>query len=334
MTLSVEELNVLNVHELRAMAREIGVRAPTTKKQQELIEEILKIQSGMLQPHTTNMGRPVKSGIRADILKSTITLAKNNYVHIDLKDVDVKYEDCQKIQVISDNDIVECAGIVRKINGKFYIQNYLGKCKYIILLEEQIVKNNLQEGDYIKGTAKLSDKVFGDLISVEQKNFAHTNSLLKAKEVKVVNLKNDDEIYSFIKNDNKINKIVLEIECNKNLTELFDNCVVISTKECEDVKVSYNALIDCKNFIENLCKQDGNFIVYVNNTEYIYSILKIYYNYIKFDQDLNAGQYFKEILSMVANSKNGNIILFEKEKCKRSSYLDIIINKYCDLSNK
>ena len=41
MAYTVEELSIFNVHELRAKAREVGVRAPTTKKQNELIEEIL-----------------------------------------------------------------------------------------------------------------------------------------------------------------------------------------------------------------------------------------------------------------------------------------------------
>lgn len=324
MAFTIEELNRFNVHELRARAREVGVRAPTTKKQQELIAEILKIQTGELKPHSTNMGRPVKTGIRAEILKNSNTLSKDAYSRVDVMLCGDKFHDCADIY-----NAVECAGIVRKCDGKYYIQNYLEGCKYVIIFNKQVEENMLNEGDFIKGKATVVDNIFGELIMVDSVNFEKHNNNLN-KEIKVITLKNEQEIYSYIQQDSKINKIVLEIESNKNLPEIFNGSVVIKTKECEDVKVTFNALMDCKKFIQNLCSNNIDFILYINNTEYIYSILTVYYNYINMDQDLNAGQYFKEILSMVANSSNGNVVLFEKEKGRRSSYLDIIINRYCE----
>ena len=328
MAYTVDELKVFNVHELRAIARDVGVRAPTAKKQKELIELILKIQSREIEPYSSNMGRPVKSGIRSEILKTTNTLSKDMYSQIEVLAKE-KCEDCINECEVGANGVVDCNGIIRKIDGRFYIQNYLDECKYVMLMSEHIEKYHLIEGDYIKGKAKISDGTFGDLISIYDKNF-NQDGKNNLKEVKVVTVNNNDEMYSYINEDNKINKISLEIESNRNLEQILNECLVIKTQECEDVKVTFNTLMDCKKFIQNLCNQNKDFVLYVNNTEYIYSILTVYYNYMKMDQDLNAGQYFKEILSLISNCEHGSIVLFEKTKGKRSSYLDIIINKYCE----
>ena len=60
-----EYLNLTNVHALRNIAREIGVRAPCSLKKQVLIDEIMLIESGKKEPHKkSNKGRPVKNGVQ------------------------------------------------------------------------------------------------------------------------------------------------------------------------------------------------------------------------------------------------------------------------------
>ena len=57
-----DNIRELTIYKLRDIARNIGVKAPTTKKRDELIEEILKIQNGELMPYnpTKKVGRPAK----------------------------------------------------------------------------------------------------------------------------------------------------------------------------------------------------------------------------------------------------------------------------------
>ena len=57
-----DNIRELTIHKLREIARNIGVKAPTTKKRDELIDEILKIQNGELMPYnpTKKVGRPAK----------------------------------------------------------------------------------------------------------------------------------------------------------------------------------------------------------------------------------------------------------------------------------
>ncbi len=51
----------LGIYDLRNVAREKGVKSPTTKKRQELIDEILKIDRGEQEPHVKRgRGRPEK----------------------------------------------------------------------------------------------------------------------------------------------------------------------------------------------------------------------------------------------------------------------------------
>ena len=62
MQYDVFQLYEMDIHALRNIAREVGVKAPTTLKKKELIDEILQMESGNQQPCIpTKKGRPPKS---------------------------------------------------------------------------------------------------------------------------------------------------------------------------------------------------------------------------------------------------------------------------------
>ncbi len=59
-----ERLDEINIHSLRNLARELGVKSPTNLTKSQLIFEILSITSGNKLPHIpSKRGRPVKNGI-------------------------------------------------------------------------------------------------------------------------------------------------------------------------------------------------------------------------------------------------------------------------------
>lgn len=72
--LTKESLEKLSIHELRDVARNIGVHLPTTFKRDDLAEEILAIYSGEKQPYErkTRQGRPPK--IQRGINNSSLLL--------------------------------------------------------------------------------------------------------------------------------------------------------------------------------------------------------------------------------------------------------------------
>lgn len=57
------QLNELSIFSLRELARRTGVSSPTSKKKQQLIEEIIAINNGIKEPYVpkTKQGRPPKS---------------------------------------------------------------------------------------------------------------------------------------------------------------------------------------------------------------------------------------------------------------------------------
>ena len=59
----ISDLQQLRIHELRDLARKMGVNAPTSKKKEEIIDEIMKIMNGESIPFSniTKKGRPVRN---------------------------------------------------------------------------------------------------------------------------------------------------------------------------------------------------------------------------------------------------------------------------------
>ena len=74
---SFEQLDKLTIYSLRGKAREVGVKAPTTLKREELIKEILLIQSGGKEPYVrTAKGRPLKENCTTKITCDEVKLRK------------------------------------------------------------------------------------------------------------------------------------------------------------------------------------------------------------------------------------------------------------------
>lgn len=61
-TYTKDELMALGVYELRNLAREIGVKAPTMLTKEEIANAIILVLRGEEKPYRTTFGRPVKSG--------------------------------------------------------------------------------------------------------------------------------------------------------------------------------------------------------------------------------------------------------------------------------
>ena len=62
MDFTLKNLNRVSVHGLRNIARELGVKAPSTLNKSTLIKEIIDIKSGNKQPYSlSKKGRPPKA---------------------------------------------------------------------------------------------------------------------------------------------------------------------------------------------------------------------------------------------------------------------------------
>ena len=187
-------------------------------------------------------------------------------------------------------------------------------------------ENLVDVGDIIFGQYE-NDDLFGKIISFKRKEFCGSN---KNSGVYTKQFKTNEDMYNFICSEEGT-KIIVEIEADLNRNNLeMQDVLYFSTKECADVKDSYNLLLDIKQLVNNLCKANKEFSLYFVDVEYIYSILCIYYEVVNQSADLNAGQYFKEIFSKIKYSKGANVTLLQKEQGKRSSYFDAILGRYCE----
>lgn len=80
----------LCIYELRKLAREIGVKSPTSLKRAQLLEKIKAIESGIEQPYIkkSNKGRPVKQ-LNFDISRTTFEIKFLNFL-LDIKEKNIK----------------------------------------------------------------------------------------------------------------------------------------------------------------------------------------------------------------------------------------------------
>ncbi len=65
MAYTEEQLRSFSIYQLRYIAHQVGVKAPTTKKSEELVNHIIAIQNGDEEPYfpKTKLGRPLKSNL-------------------------------------------------------------------------------------------------------------------------------------------------------------------------------------------------------------------------------------------------------------------------------
>ncbi len=165
--ISAEILNNLGVYELRELARNLGVVSPTTKKREELCEQILKISSGEIKTETkrNNKGRPPKA-------VGKITSFVNDFIPEEILRIQKSPEffDSNLLTLAQNPSLINCLkneksehifGFVNSINGHFYIKNtktYNNLKDFVFYIPTELAnKFCLRNGDKIVGSGKLSE---------------------------------------------------------------------------------------------------------------------------------------------------------------------------------
>ncbi len=308
-----DELEELGIHELRTLARSVGVKSPTSKKRQVLIDEIKQIKSGQVKPQfNTHFGRPVKNhGNQDNLISKYITMGDeeleskfetaddDNFGKIkfeqNLKDFDG--EACSKL--------IDVMGYVRKTqkNG-YYFLNYkkIAQKIYIVIEEEDIEKYNILEGDIITGYASLNPKTnFAKLKSViavngnnplenvydKDKDYILPQTVIdengfKLGQSKLVCVQNRDDSINFINeksNSLKINNakfVALGVDISIETKLKFDriqNLIQVTSMNEEAALFSKDTIIDAINVVNSLYYHGYNVVLFVPNLFHIYDIL-------------------------------------------------------------
>lgn len=328
------ELEKLTIYELRRLARDVGVKAPTTKHHKELIDSVKKILSGEQEAYSSNRGRPPKNVAFAN---NTINFEKNDGEN-------VKYtfsqENGNNLFFCATDDIrginkmyVPCKGILREVDDNKYIYNHMEAVKFITVSQQLCEKYKLNIGDYVVGKAVETSIKTGYLEDVEDINFDKVDtSKIAKKPNEIRELISNDDLISAIKKDKQPIKVALELETkDEQVVDLRNDCIYFYSNELDNIQKSYNAVLDMYYLVLSLCKKGKKFTLYLIDIDYIFIILNMHLKSLQSNPDrefVDAGHFLKTIFSCINNSKNSNIIVYENKKYKRNEYLDAILNKY------
>ena len=218
MDFDFNKLNNLRIHELRDLARNVGVKSPTSLKKEQLIEQVLLILSGEQEPHvnTTKQGRPAKSQHHIDELvdffvpKFDQMSQTSNTADYELHKEDdgfaffanapkVNYNVGAESQTVKGYlDIHQNGyGIVRVKSDKVGGED-------VFLHLYRIKTHNLQTGDYLEGEVKLIQegrpRVMVNVITVNNEPVENMKNRVLFKELpynkldSALQVKNTDNI--------------------------------------------------------------------------------------------------------------------------------------------
>ena len=155
-------LNNLRIHELRDLARKIGVRSPTSRKKEDLINQSLQILKGEASPYvsSTKKGRPNRKEVKInDLVELLIPNDLNAGSHIEYQPYEsvnffanmpsCDYDSGEPEQV---KGLVE---ILPSNVGVIRVDNYATSNKDVFIHESFIKRYGLKTGDEVVANAKL-----------------------------------------------------------------------------------------------------------------------------------------------------------------------------------
>lgn len=143
-------LSTLGIHELRNLARQVGVHLPTTFKRGDLEDEIMAIVSGQKEPYVRkdNKGRPPKASKSMSDL-TELLLPKDEFSLKESEDVlvfnsnDVVYSDTKEIDFVGYVKVFDNYGII-----------YTKSLDIVYITLNTINNYDIKTGDYLMGFAR------------------------------------------------------------------------------------------------------------------------------------------------------------------------------------
>lgn len=134
---------------VREIGRQIGVRAPASKKKEQIIKEVIAIQKGELSPvELSKRGAPPK--IQVDISE----------FYIELGEDDDNFKERDKLILKDSVAGYEIEGVLEQhVSGYGFLRvnNYENSKDDVYVSRENIKKYNLRRGDKVKAWAKKMD---------------------------------------------------------------------------------------------------------------------------------------------------------------------------------
>lgn len=198
------ELDKEHLSVLRALGRAVGVKAPAARSKKDLIEDIISIQRGLIEPcDKTNKGAPPKIDMDLTKFYEKEESVRTNYV-LAKSDAEISVRD----GIADDGCFVMDGTLEESLSGYGFLRiNCFSNSKDDVYVAPQNIKKyNLRSGDRVKCTAKcvkdansapalqtvisvngLNPKVFAD-----RKNFDDLMPYYPTERIKLESQFNDD----------------------------------------------------------------------------------------------------------------------------------------------
>ena len=222
-----KQLNELNIYALRELARSTGVVSPTSKKKDELINEIIAIKTGKQQPQFAKVrqGRPPKGG-------------NYNFQNID-KDYEYPRSTLTNILKLNQETAVYESGESSTISGYvellengsalLWVNKETSHIAYFIP-NSILASYKLKMGDFIIASAEttVDQKVVKELLTIngcpitkfnnKRKNYSDIEHVLPAKCINFtnnnldsLNIKFGESVYLYGNNNNANTMAIVEL---------------------------------------------------------------------------------------------------------------------------
>ena len=154
-----EQLDGMNLFVLREIGREIGVKAPAAMKKDNLVNDIMAIQEGRLEPVApTKLGAPPK---KMDLSQYYIKEKRSEFEPYDAESYEgnTRFSD---VEAIDDYNTFIMEGVLEQVSsgyGFLRTNNYENSHDDVFVSLQNIRKYNLRRGDKVRAKAKyVSEK--------------------------------------------------------------------------------------------------------------------------------------------------------------------------------
>lgn len=251
-----EQLEDLSIFALRELARRTGVNSPTSKKKDELIDEIIKINNGIKKPQTSKLGRPPKTyGYDMSNIFS-YNFSNDNTLVLNQDDV-------------VEEDLIRYRGVVEVLSNSVAFLWVFKDGKYFnfFIPNNLVEKYNLRSGDccFVTIENKNGQSVAKDFLTVnsnpiakytgKRKDYYQIQHIqnkepveFKSEEFLKLNISKGENFYIYTKNFNKSSNFVVNL-----LNDSKNNCkIYLNVSMVEKSKHILNEIKNSEMFVCNL----------------------------------------------------------------------------------
>lgn len=346
-----KQLNELNIHALRELARTVGVNSPTSKQKNVLINEILSIAQGKQQPNkTTKHGRPPKGSV-CDFSNLFTTTENTNTLS---KQIVFK----QDPSIYLDTDISTVEGYVEKIDNAvafLWVQNK-NDFSRIFLPSNILNKYSLRCGDkvvaeiakeenqlIVKDVFNINNcpivefnfkrKNFEDIPAIMCKQVVGFNNeilnsykIMKGENVYLYGLNSNQNtlaVVNYLNSCNIENKIYLNlsvIEKNKILFKDLKNAEMFTLNLVEDIDVSKRLFALVVERVQRILEQNEDVIIAIDDILTISSLSE------------NHNQLIKALISLAKDTKKGSVSIVSVMLNNNNAMLEKFADKKLNLN--